>query len=168
MKKLATSFALMLFAVVLVVPSVTHAQSSHIILGSTHRGDLVEIDLAAGTVQLIGNAPSPGGWSDLAMDPAGSLYAVSRWRAEPNTGCSGLFNNVGSCAHLYRLDPDTGAVDQYIGDLQAAFVSDIDFTGSGILYGSRYVGRASGDPVNLEFEALGKYLERISGSDSCG
>ncbi len=148
MNKIVTSLTLVLLAVLLVGPSLTHAQSSHILLGSTNRGDLVEIDLAAGTVQLIGNAPSPGGWTDLAMDPAGNLYAVSRWRSEPNSVCFGVFS-AGKCAHLYRLDPNTGAVLEHIGDLQAAAVSDIDFAGSGILYGSRYVDTLPQDDGGL-------------------
>ena len=72
------------------------------------------------------------------MDPAGNLYAVSTWAIEPSSVCFGQFG-FGPCAHLYRLDPTTGAVLQHIGDLEAAFVSDIDFTESFILYGSRFV-----------------------------
>ena len=107
------------------------------LLGSTNRGELVQIDLNAGSVHLIGTAPSPGGWSDLAMDPAANLYAVSRHRAEASSVCFGQFG-FGPCAHLYHLDPDNGAVIQHIGDLQAAFLSDMDFTGSFVLYGNRF------------------------------
>jgi len=123
------------------------------LLGSTNRGELVQIDLIAGTliagtVDLIGTAPSPGGWSDLAMDPAGNLYTVSRWAIEPSSVCFGTFG-FGPCAHLYHLDPNTGAVIRHIGDLQAAFVSDIDFTESFILYGSRYVDSQPQDDGGL-------------------
>ena len=79
------------------------------------------------------------------MDSAGNLYAVSRFFVEPSSVCFGLFAG-GPCAHLYRLDPNTGAVIQHIGDLQAAFVSDIEFAADGTLYGNRFVDeRASGD-----------------------
>ncbi len=148
MKKTVTSMAYMLLALLLVEPSITHAQTSPTILGSTNQGELVEIDLMAGTVQLIGTAPLPGRWSDLAMDRAGRLYAVSAWAAEPSSGCFGQFG-FGPCAHLYHLDPNTGAVIQHIGDLQAAFVSDIDFTGSFVLYGSRYVDSQPQDDGGL-------------------
>ena len=76
MKKIVTSVAPMLLALLVVEPSLTHAQTSPIVLGSTNGGELVEIDLAAGSVQLIGVAFLPGGWSDLAMDPAGKEAAA--------------------------------------------------------------------------------------------
>jgi hypothetical protein len=114
------------------------------LLASTNDGELVAIDLVGGTAQLIGSAGPPG-WSDLAFDPAGNLYAVSRWRFEPSSVCFGVYA-FGPCAHLYRLDSNTGTVIEHIGDLEVASVSDIDFTEAGILYGNRYVDqRIQGD-----------------------
>ena len=109
------------------------------LLGSTNRGHLVRINLSAGTVQLIGISATAAGWADLAMDPAGNLYAVSRWRLEAGSVCGGH-----GCAHLYRVDPNSGATIQHIGDLQVGPVSDIEFASDGTLYGSRRFGESPG------------------------
>lgn len=116
-----------------------------VLLASTNQGELVGIDLDLGIVSLIGNAPGRG-WPDVAMDPAGNLYTVSRQNAEQSSVCSGFYSTGGRCTHLYRIDPDTGAELEHIGDLQAAFVSDIEFSASGVLYANRYVNeRGEGD-----------------------
>ena len=59
------------------------------LLGSTNQGELVEIDVDAGTANLLGSAPGRG-WTDLAVDPAGNLYTVSRVQAEQSSVCFGF------------------------------------------------------------------------------
>ncbi len=132
-------------AVCLMLSSIANAQT---LLGSTNTGDLLEIDLSAGTVQLIGSVTGSPGWADLALDPAGNLFAVSRRKSEPVTFCFGIFSD-GECAHLYRLNPSTGAIIQHIGDLKAAFVSDIEFAADGTLYASRYVDERRSEDAGL-------------------
>ncbi len=56
------------------------------------QGDMVEIDLVAGTATLIGDAgrldgkDADTGWTGLSFDAAGDLFAVSRISGEPDTG----------------------------------------------------------------------------------
>ena len=126
----------------------TNAQE---LLATTNQGELVEIDLAAGTATLIGDAGTFNGkelgWTGLTFDAAGDLFAVSRFRSEPISVCFVPFSN-GACAHLYRLDPNTGAVIQHVGDVQAAFVSDIDFASGGTLYGNHFDSQGTLITVN--------------------
>ena len=92
------------------------------LLATTNAGELLSIDLDSSTATRIGQ--DGDGWSDLALHPtSGRLYTVSRWSAE-SSGTS----------HLYEIDPDTGLIIQEIGDMGDAFISDIDFSFSGILY----------------------------------
>jgi len=113
------------------------------LLASTNRGELVEIDLDAGTATLIGDAGlfegRELGWTDIALDAAGNLFATSNRQSELSTdGCFGYYA-VGPCAHLYVVDPGTGEVLTEIGSTGGAFVSDIDFAADGTLYGSKYI-----------------------------
>lgn len=52
------------------------------VLGSTNEGELVEIDLDASTVTLIGDVGTFDGdelgWTDIASDDDGRLFALSR------------------------------------------------------------------------------------------
>ena len=128
--------------------------SAQELLATTNQGELVEIDLAAGTATLIGDAGifngKDMGWTDLALDAAGNLYAVSRVRSElpSEPPCPTAGGGAGRCTHLYRLDPNTGMVGQEVGDLQAAFVSDVDFALDGTLYGNQWDLRGSLITVN--------------------
>jgi len=94
------------------------------LLATTNRGELLSIDLDTNTASLIGQ--DGGGWTDLAMHPTlGSLYTLTRWSLEPS-----------GTNHLYEIDPVTGNIIQEIGDTGNAFLSDIDFSASGVLYSS--------------------------------
>ena len=109
-----------------------HAQPSNRLIATTNQGQLVEIDLTTGTAQVLGIATPPAGagsqwgWTDLAFDPAGDLYAVSRNRGEPTT-----------TAHLYQIDL-LGRVLLPIGNTGIRWISDIDFTQDGALYGNTW------------------------------
>lgn len=120
---------------------------------TTNEGELLSIDLSTspGTVSLIGK--DGDGWTDLAMHPtSGRLFTMSRWSIEPS-----------GTNHLYEIDPTTGDIIQEIGDTGDAFLSDIDFSTSEVLYSSNglvmidiasgeatYIGGFGPDP----FEAL--------------
>jgi hypothetical protein len=115
------------------------------IYASTNLGELVVLDLDLATAVLVGRATAPAGrpaewgWSDLAMSATGELFAVSRALYEIDLGqCAGNLSD-GPCAHLYRVDPATGAVLAEVGSLGIAFVSDIEFAADGVLYVSRWV-----------------------------
>jgi len=94
------------------------------ILATTNAGDLVSINLVAMSSALIGSDGS--GWTDLAVDPtSGMTYALSRHR-----------NEISQTNHLYEIDVATGGILGEIGDLGRTFVSDMDFTSDGMLYGN--------------------------------
>jgi hypothetical protein len=100
----------------------------------------------AGTATLIGDAGVFGGralgWTDIALDGAGNLFATSRIGSELTTdGC--IYGELGTggnrgCTHLYVLDPGTGEVLAEIGKTDGMFVSDIEFTADGTLFGSEW------------------------------
>lgn len=128
---------------------------AQVLLATTNQGELVEVDLAAGTATLLGDAGQlPGkdkeaGWTGISFDAAGDLYVVSRQSSEPETGCTGSpANTEMRCAHLYRIDPASGAVLAELGNTQMPFVSDIDFAAGGALYGSQWDGRGALITVN--------------------
>ena len=106
------------------------------LLATTNRGELVAIDLFAGTAVLVGSATVPPGrpvfswgWSDLAFDAPGDLFAVSRRVGEPD-----------GFSRLYSIDPASGEILQEIGSTGLAFLTDIDFAADGTLYGNRWTG----------------------------
>lgn len=146
--------------------------SAQVLLATTNRGELVEVDLVAGTATLVGDAGRPAGkefdigWTGLSFDSAGNLIAVSRQSGEPETGCPGSPANVEvRCAHIYSIDPATGAVIAEIGNTEMPFVSDIDFAAGGALYGSQWDGRgtlASIDPTLGTGTAVGFYGDKMS------
>jgi len=104
------------------------ATGASTLLATTNQGELVSIDLTAGTASLIGQ--DGDGWSDLAMHPtSGRLFTMSRWSLEPS-----------GTSHLYEIDPLTGDIIQEIGDTGQAFLSDIDFSPSGVLYSNNGLG----------------------------
>ncbi|MCZ6916958.1 MAG: hypothetical protein O7I93_09290 [Gemmatimonadetes bacterium] len=127
-------------------------QRSMVLLATTNQGELVEIDLNAGTTTLLGNAGgfenrSPQ-WTGLSFDAYGRLLTTSRFRSEvPGQGCDGWFNtDGGKCAHLYELDRTTGSIVRDIGNTGFAFLSDIDLAADGTLLGSVFINeQASGD-----------------------
>ena len=138
---------------------------------STNRGELVEINLAAGTATLIGDAGlfegRELGWTDIAFDAAGNVFATSREASELSTdGCLyGEFGTGGTyaCTHLYVLDAGTGAVLTEIGSTLVNFVSDIDFAADGTLFGSEWFDTGDGgalvtlDPTTAGVTLIGKY-----------
>ena len=166
LKKLCTRSCVMVLTLMF-IPGIGFAQQNPTLFGSTNQGDLVEIDLVAGTVSLIGNAPTPGGWTDLALDPAGGLYAVSRHRSE--------FDRR---THFYSLDPADGSVNQDLGIItgvrRSRVFSDIEFTSGGVLYANRYIGSggllvvnpataAATIPPNPRFGPGGSGVDRQNG-----
>jgi hypothetical protein len=116
----------------------------------TNQGELVEIGLPSGTAHLIGAAPvfegRNLGWTGLSFGPRGRLFVTSRQRSEdPGDGCTGLFA-TGPCSHLYVIDDETGAVVDEVGSTGGAFISDIDFSRRGSLFGSKFLDeRPAGD-----------------------
>ena len=90
-------------------PRYSFGGGSGTLFGSTNQGELVEIDLDLGTVTLIGDvgtyAGKTLGWTDIAQDASGALFALSRHSSESDTDCFG-----GPCNHLYEIDPQNGAV----------------------------------------------------------
>ena len=109
-------------------PSFTLGSASGKVLGSTNQGELVEIDLDAGTVTLVGDAGvfagDSVGWTDIAFDDSGTLFGLSR-----------IFFESEFEVHLYAIDPGTGAVDSVIGSAGDATFSDFDHDGTEF-YGS--------------------------------
>ncbi len=92
------------------------------LLATSNSGQLLSIDLVTNTGALIGQ--DGDGWTDLAMHPtSGKLFTLTRWNIEPS-----------GTSHLYEIDPATGLIIQEIGDTGQAFLSDIDFSLSGVLY----------------------------------
>jgi hypothetical protein len=93
------------------------------VLGSTNQGELVEIDLDAGTATLIGDAGifagDSVGWTDIAFDGSGTLFGLSR-----------IFFESDFEVHLYRIDPSTGAIIADIGSAGDHAFSDFDYDGS--------------------------------------
>ncbi len=121
------------------------------LLATTNQGELVEIDLAAGTATLIGDAGTfdgrQVGWTGLSFDAAGDLFAVSRFRSEDVTGCT-VSVALTRCAHLYRVNPNNGAILAKTGNTQAPFISGIDFASGGTLYGNQWDFRGTLITVN--------------------
>lgn len=95
------------------------------VLGTTWRGELVEIDLDAGAVTLIGDAGVFGGfdlgWTDIAVGDSANLFALSRRLSDPDG------------ASLYRTDPTTGAVIADVGPAGQVNLADFDFDGADFL-----------------------------------
>jgi len=133
----------------LAIGSQTSAQE---LLATTNQGELVEIDLVAGTATLIGDAGifngKDMGWTGLSFDPSGNLFAVSRVWDEPVTGCTASPDIFDVCAHLYRLDPASGVVLAEIGNTQAPYISHIDFASDGTLFGNQWDGQGALITVN--------------------
>ncbi len=103
------------------------ATGANTLLATTNQGELLSIDLDTNTATLIGQ--DGDGWTDLAMHPtSGRLYTLTRWSLEPS-----------GTTHLYEIDPATGAIIQEIGDIGTAFMGDIDFSTSGVLYGNNWL-----------------------------
>lgn len=110
------------------------------LLACTNAGEVVEIDLSAGTATLVGSAVIPvsnPGWSGLAFDQAGNLFTVTR---------TADYDPADPFAHLYRVDPDSGEILAHVGDTGVQFISDIAFSADGTLYGTNWV---SGPPYGL-------------------
>jgi hypothetical protein len=123
------------------------------LVGTTNAGELVDIDIAAGTVVLTGSGGAPGGWPAASFGPDGALYVTNRWSDDILTGGCVGFYGIGGCAFLSRVDAATGTVLQQLGSTNVAFLSDIDFAADGKLYAIRYVdsvGAGDGGLVQLD------------------
>lgn len=99
------------------------------LLVTTHKGELLEVDLETGATRLMGdagywNGREPG-WTSLSFDSTGRLFVVSRVRSE-----------LSEVAHLYRVDPADGAIVEEVGSTGFPYLSDIDFALDDSLYGS--------------------------------
>jgi hypothetical protein len=109
-------------------PSFSFTGGSGTVLGSTNRGELVEIDLDSGTVTRIGDAGifagDSVGWTDIAFDGSGTLFGLSRISSESDFE-----------VHLYTINPSTGAIISDIGSAGDHAFSDFDHDGSDF-YGS--------------------------------
>ena len=126
-------------------PAFAFTGGSGKVLASTNQGELVEIDLDLGTATLIGDAGTYSGktlgWTDIALDSSGTLFALSRFATEVGTSCSG-----DPCSHLYQISLQNGGVVTEIGSTEQRFLSEIDFAGDS-LFGAfsylsgLYVGR---------------------------
>jgi hypothetical protein len=80
----------MRFWLVLVVTAAScafaaRAHATPALFASTNQSELVHIDLGAGTATLVGQATGQAGWTDVALSPDGTLYAVSRFSGEPSS-----------------------------------------------------------------------------------
>lgn len=99
-----------------VEPSFSFTGGSGTLLGTTDEGELVRVSLDSGTVVLIGDAGVVGGheipWRDLAFTDPDTLYALSYHSTD---------------THLYRIDPETGAVLEARGPVAATSVEDLAF-----------------------------------------
>ncbi len=156
--------SILLFSMLVVGPALfvsganaqTPAQGD--LLATTNRGELVLIDLSAGTAVLLGRATVPPGrsvsswgWSDLAFEPEGDLFAVSRRAGE-----------LGGVSRLYRIDPASGEILEDIGSTGLAFLTDIDFAADGTLFGNRFVSLGGGlifiNPSNATVQIPGSLL----------
>jgi hypothetical protein len=109
-------------------PSFSFTGGSGKILGSTREGELVEIDFDGGTVTLMGDAGTVSGdelgWTDVATDAAGRLFALSVSQTESEGE-----------PYLYELNPSTGSVIATVGAAGDSRFSDFDHDGGG-LHGS--------------------------------
>jgi 6-phosphogluconolactonase (cycloisomerase 2 family) len=100
------------------------AISNFTMLATSSSGELLNIDLLSGEVNLIGKQAI--GWTDLAIHPTdGKAYTVSRRKIEAS-----------NTSHLYEIDLTTGEVVTEIGDTGEVMLSDIDFAPDGTLYGN--------------------------------
>ena len=104
-------------------PSFSFTGGSGKVLGSTNQGELIEIDLDAGTATLIGDAGifdgDSVGWTDIAFDDSGTLFGLSR-----------IFFESDFEVHLYTIDASDGAVLSDLGSIGDHAFSDFDHDGS--------------------------------------
>jgi hypothetical protein len=117
-------------------PSFSFTGGSGKILGSTNQGELIEIDFAAGTANLIGDAGvfdgDSVGWTDIAFDDSGTLYGLSR-----------IFFESDFEVHLYTIDPSDGSILSDLGSIGDQAFSDFDHDGTGF-YGNGVENGGSG------------------------
>ena len=114
-----------------------------VLLATTDAGELVRIDIDAGTADLLGDVGAVGGrnpgWSGISFDPNGDLFVTSAQFSENNNDCVDEFGTPSkSCAHLYQIDPFNGALIAEIRnntDIHTGitFLSDIDFMDATLL-----------------------------------
>ena len=118
------------------IQNLTSAVGAGLLLATTNQGELVEIDVDLGTADLVGDALGELRWTGLSFDPLGNLFVSSRRRiGTPDPLCKSASGTEGRCAHLYKVNPITGAEEE-VGNTGIAFLSDIDFASDGTLYGN--------------------------------
>jgi len=118
-----------------------------VLLGVTDWGELIRIDVAAGTATKIGTGgvdPVAGfepGWTGIAFGPDGRLYVSSHpfGDTRKNEGCVDRFGVPTPCTHLYRINPVDGAIISDEGSLDYPNVTDIDWGTDGWLGASRTI-----------------------------
>jgi hypothetical protein len=136
------------------------------LLAVTNQGELVEIDLRNARAHLIGDAPPFNGrdlgWTGMSFSPQGRLFVTSRQRSEdPGDGCTGLFA-TGPCSHLYVIDEGTGAVVDEVGSTRGAFISDIDFSRRGTLFGSKFLDeRPTGEGGLIRIDRSDAHMKAV-------
>ena len=109
------------------------------LLATTNAGELVEIDVDLGTAQLVGDAGGVLGWTGLSFDPLGNLFVSSNRRSgTASPDCKSASGTLGRCAHLYKVDPETGEAED-VGNTGTPFLSDLDFASDGTLYGNFFI-----------------------------
>ena len=143
-------------------PSFSFTGGSGKILGSTREGELVEIDFGAGTATLIGDAGTVGGdelgWTDIATDDTGRLFALSVFQTESE-----------GVPYLYELNPANGSVIATLGATGSEFsdlrFSDFDHDGD-TFYGSggEAVFQGSGQLFSMDSTAQPTWIS----SDTLG
>jgi hypothetical protein len=87
-------------------------------------GELVRIDVGAGTVTSIGEFGDPGNTLALALSPEGKLYTVTQGAGEPNTN-----------PQLARVNRATGRVTPFGVNLYPESFMGLGFSADGRLYG---------------------------------
>ncbi len=120
------------------IQNLTSAVGAGLLLATTNAGELVEIDLDAGTAHLVGAAGGGLGWTGLSFDPLGNLFVTSNRKSGTTPECEVASGTSGSCAHLYKVNPTTGAAEE-VGNTGIGFLSDIDFAPDGTLYGNFFI-----------------------------
>ena len=130
-----------------------------VLLATTNSGKLLEIDVDAGTVRLLGQSQNfeghKPGWTGITSD-ASTVFTSSRKRDDiRDDGCV-TFAGHTPCTHLYTIDASTGLITADRGSMGKENVSDIDISPTGTMFGSR------SDPAN-EFRGQLVTIDQVSG-----
>ena len=119
----------------------TDPDDAFVLLATTNSGKLLEIDVDAGVVRLLGQSQTfenfKPGWTGITSD-ASTAFTSSRTRDDiRDDGCSTIAGHT-PCTHLYTIDASTGLVTADRGSMGKEFISDIDISPvTGTMFGSR-------------------------------